>query len=305
MELVRITALARRYHSEKATNHPGLPGLSLCRRTVVGDIEASVYDPVLCLILQGGKTVAFADQCRALQMGDVLLVSHDMPVLSRITHAEPKSPYLALILTLDVDVARDLFRLIAEHVIPATSIGSIRVGTADASLCAALVRYLELLDSPLDAKVLGPTILREVYYRLLCSPLGGALYELLAVNSRASRIARAVQILRNQFRQRLRVADLAQAAGMSPSSFHAHFKAVMGITPIQYQKDLRLTEARGLLVKTQTSITEVAFAVGYESPNHFTRDYSRKFGVPPTREANANGTITRMTRWPALCTLAD
>jgi transcriptional regulator GlxA family with amidase domain len=142
------------------------------------------------------------------------------------------------------------------------------------------------MDNPMDAQVLGPSILREIHYRLLLSPTGGMLRRLLVADSHASRIAKAIHVLRNGFRSQLSVSHLAYQAGMSPSSFHVHFKSVTGTTPLQYQKDLRLIEARASLVERGQSVSEAAYAVGYESPTHFSRDYSKKFGVPPSRDEN-------------------
>jgi len=143
------------------------------------------------------------------------------------------------------------------------------------------------MDCPLDAKVLGPSILREIHYRLLLSPIGKMMRNLLVADSQASRVAKAIEKVRAEFRSRLSVPDQAKTAGMSASSFHEHFKSVTGTTPLQYQKDLRLIEARALLVDRNHTVSAAAYAVGYESPTHFSRDYSRKFGLPPSRDASA------------------
>jgi transcriptional regulator GlxA family with amidase domain len=135
--------------------------------------------------------------------------------------------------------------------------------------------------------VLGPSTLREIHYRLLLSPVGGMLRNLLVADSHASRVAKAIRRLRSEYRVPLKVPDLAKAAGMSASSFHEHFKAVTGTTPLQYQKDLRLIEAHALLTAMSHTVSEAAYEVGYESPNHFSRDYNRKFGLPPSRGASA------------------
>ena len=140
------------------------------------------------------------------------------------------------------------------------------------------------MDRPLDAQVLGPSILREIHYRLLMSPLGGMLRSLLSVDSHASRVARAIQQIKASFHEPITVPALARTAGMSESSFHVHFKLVTGTSPLQYLKDLRLIEARALLSGGRHNVATAGFAVGYESPTHFSRDYVRKFGVPPSRD---------------------
>lgn len=146
------------------------------------------------------------------------------------------------------------------------------------------------MDTPLDAHVLGPAILREIHYRLVLSPLGAMVRTLASADSHASRVARAIHKVRAEFRAPLSVPDLARTAGMSASSFHEHFKSVTGTTPLQYQKALRLIEARALITERAASVAQAAFAVGYESPTHFSRDYARKFGRPPSREARAHAT---------------
>jgi transcriptional regulator GlxA family with amidase domain len=147
-----------------------------------------------------------------------------------------------------------------------------------------MARYLELSNNPLDAKVLGSSLRMEIHYRLLLSPLGKMLRKLIATDSQASRVAKAIYRVREGFRSPLSVPDLAKTAGMSVSSFHQHFKSVTGTTPLQYQKDLRLIEARALLSDRGQTVSQTAFSVGYERPTHFSRDYSRKFGVPPSRD---------------------
>jgi AraC-like DNA-binding protein len=283
MDLSDIKNLADRYHADKSHE---MPGLSVFAREAPGNIEASIYEPALCLILQGSKTASVGDQTVRLMPGDALIVSHVLPVVSQITKASPREPYLALILFLDLSLMRGLFDQVAEMSLPRADVRSLCVAPAEAAWLAPLVRYAEMTNHPADARVLGPTILREIYYRLLRSQAGGMLCSLLNEDSHASRIARAISQLRSGYRMPLRIAELARTAAMSASSFHQHFKAVTGTSPLQYQKDLRLTEAHALLMAMNHNVSEVAFAVGYESPNQFSRDYSRKFGVAPSRCAS-------------------
>jgi AraC-like DNA-binding protein len=287
MDLSRLTELCRRYDADNAEAIQVLPGLSVLRREAESAIEAYVYEPVVCLILQGSKVTAIGDQRVELQPGDALLVSHDLPVVSRITRASVEEPYLAVILSLDLGLVRSLYEEVAEAPAPTDAVRSLSGGAVDPAWLAPLVRYFELIDNPLDAKVLGPSIRREIHYRLLLSPIGKMLRNLLVAGSHASRVAKAIERLRAGFRSPLSVAELAKTAGMSASTFHQHFKSVTGTTPLQYQKDLRLIEARALLAERNHSVSEAAFAVGYESPTHFSRDYSRKFGLPPSRDGSA------------------
>lgn len=216
-----------------------------------------------------------------LREGDVLLVSHDLPVASKITQASTERPYQALIFSLDLSILRSLYEQVGEAVSHKDHATSLSASKADPAWTEPMVRYLELMNTPIDARVLGPMILKEIHYRLLLSPIGGMLRNLLSVDSHASRIAKSIQWIRAKFREPLVVGALAQVAGMSQSSFHEHFKNVTGTTPLQYQKDLRMIEARTLLERGVPSVSFAGFQVGYESVTQFSRDYSRKFGCSP------------------------
>jgi AraC-like DNA-binding protein len=273
--------------ARRADAGEALPNLLILREDRATAFDAVVYEPVICLILQGAKVVTIGDRVTSLAAGDALIVSHDLPVQSRITEATPDKPYLALILSLDLGILRGLYERVAGHVRETPDARSLSSGPAARDLIDALTRYLALGEAPLDAAVLGPAILRELHYRLLMSPMGGMLRSLLSVDSHASSVSRAILKLRAEYRQTLAVADLAREAGMSPSSFHTHFKLVTGTTPLQYQKDLRMIAARDMLRAGRHSVSSASFEVGYESPTHFSRDYRRKFGRAPSMELTA------------------
>ncbi len=277
---------------EQASRHVGsgeaaremtrpLADLVLLRQTAPSALDVSLYKPVLCLILQGRKQVSFGEQTLSFGPGECLLVSHDLPVRSRITRA----PYLALVLELEVATIRGLYDEVSGAALE--DVGRARAAqthAADAGLLDALRRYLLLADSPGDAKVLGPLVVKEIHYRLLTAPIGGMLRHLIRHDSDASAIARAIGHIREDIRTPIAIPELARRVGMSVSSFHKHFKTITSTTPLQYQKELRLLEARRLLKSGGTSVTSVAFDVGYESPSQFSREYARKFGVPPSQE---------------------
>lgn len=255
-------------------------GLVLLQQGAPSVFEPSLYEPVLCLILQGRKAVSIGDRALSFGPGECLLVSHDLPVSSRIVEA----PYLALVLPVDVAVLRVLYEEVG-----AASLGDPRgraaeLYRADPGLLDALGRYLRLSESSADAKVLGPLVLKELHYRLLVAPFGGMLRSLLARDSNASAITRAIGHIRGDIRAPIVVPDLARQVGMSVSSFHKHFKTITATTPLQYQKELRLIEAMRLLRTGGASVTAVAFEVGYESPSQFSREYTRKFGIPPSQD---------------------
>ena len=228
MHLSHLIEISQRYFSEMNGTSRALPGLEVLCRHQPSAIEAMIYEPVMCLILQGSKSVSIGDQRVEICPGDALLVGHDLPIVSRITKASLQEPYLALIFSLDLGLVRGLYEQVADASVPQTPARPLAVAPADSAWLAPLARYLDLMDYALDAKVLGPSIRREIHYRLLLSPIGKTLRDLLVADSHASRIARAIQKLRAEFRSTLSVPDLARTAGMSASSFHEHFKSVTG-----------------------------------------------------------------------------
>jgi len=284
MSLEGIIEHARRFIPSAGTmrNVPAQPmkGLLVIGEASSTSFEATVYEPVLCLILQGSKQVTIADRTLSLRPGECLLVSHDLPVRSRVTRA----PYLALVLEVDIARVRDLYSELEGVVFDDDPARAAEVHRADAGLVDALGRYLELAHSPKDAKVLGPLIAKEIHYRILMAPYGAMLRRLIRHDSIASAVARAIGYIRDHLRNPIAIPELARRVGMSTSSFHKHFKTITSTTPLQYQKELRLLEGRRLLKTGSTSVTTVAFDVGYESPSQFSREYSRKFGMPPSRE---------------------
>jgi AraC-like DNA-binding protein len=255
-----------------------LPGLKLFRAPRTTAFEATLYEPVVCLIVQGKKEVTLGTRTLQAEAGALLLVSHDLPVVSRVL----KAPYLSLLLNLEIDLIRGLYDEVGDA-LDSENARALDVQRADEGLLGALHRYLTLAESPRDAKVLGPLIRKEIHYRLLRAPFGGMLRHLVRHDSHASAIARAIRQIREDYRSSIAVPELARSVGMSASAFHKHFKSVTASSPLQYQKDLRLLAAKRLLATGEASVTEAAFEVGYESPSQFSREYARKFGVPPSK----------------------
>jgi len=282
MLLSDLEELAENYFVEiKRNSEATLPNLYVFRREQVSNIEVVLYNPVICLILRGGKQTSVGNQSVTLARGDALVVSHDLPMSAKITQASPEEPYLAIIIMLDLGIIRGLYEQVGETVNEIEEAHSLSTRKFDAMWADPLKRYLELSGKPLEAQVLGPLILKEIHFRLLLSPVGTMLRKLLSVDSHASRIAKAVAHIRKRFRETLIVAEIAQLSAMSPSTFHEHFKSVTGTTPLQYQKDLRMIEAQRFLTEGGLSVSAVGHEVGYESPTHFSRDYTRKFGCSP------------------------
>jgi AraC-like DNA-binding protein len=288
MNLEGLIELASRHLSKDERGQVARPmdGLVLLRQDTRSAFEPLLYEPVLCLILQGRKQVSIGGQTLSFGPGECLLVSHDLLVQSRVTSA----PYVALVLQVDAATIRKLRDQVAESVQGSERPRAAVTHRADSGLLDALRRYLAVAESPSDAKVLGPLVSQEIHYRLLVAPFGGMLRRLVRHDSNASAIARAIGHIRGDIRSSIAIPDLARRVGMSPSSFHKHFKTITSTTPLQYQKELRLLEARQLLKTGGASVTTVAYEVGYESTSQFSREYARKFGVPPSHDtAQATG----------------
>ena len=260
-----------------------LPKLGILRQHRPTSFEAAVMEPVICLVLQGRKeTILGADSFR-MGVGECLLISHDLPVIARVT----KAPYLVLLFDVELNMLRDLYDEIANTSHPAAESRSLSVQTCDALLIDALARYVALAGKQTDSAVLGPLIAREIHYRLATAPFGGMLRNLIRHDSHASAIARAISQLRRDFRSPIEIPKLARSVGMSPASFHKHFKSITASSPLQFQKELRLVEARRLMRTGGSSVAAAAFDVGYESPTQFSREYARKFGASPKKDIPA------------------
>lgn len=260
------------------TDVPGL--VTLCSDQPT-KLEGTLYNPVICLILQGRKETYVGDRKFGFGMGESLIVSHDIPVMTRITEASPQKPYLAVALSIDMQILRSLHDQVEETEMASQGRCAMDATRAEVSLVNAMERLFALVDNPLEAKVMVPLVLREIHFRILMAKNGSTLRQLLMRDSYASRIAKAINLIRRDYAAPLSVSDLAAVAGMSTSSFHEHFKAVTSFTPLQYQKDLRLLHARRLLQEGDHNVSAAAFEVGYESPTQFSREYARKFGVSP------------------------
>jgi len=259
-----------------------IAGLTIVRATEASDLLYAISRPLICLVLQGGKHVAMGAQAFSFSAGDSLLITADVPTVSQITRASLAAPYLSLVLELDPAVIADL----AMQMDVAREDGAlpVRVDPTDAEVSDAALRLMRLLDRPASLPVLHAQLVREFHYWLLAGKHGAAIRNLGWPDSQARRVARAVEVLRSDFAQPLPVERLAAVAGMSPSSFHQHFRNVTSLSPLQFQKQLRLIEARRLMLSEGVSASSAAFAVGYGSVPQFTREYGRMFGLPPVKD---------------------
>jgi len=293
--------VARHCHRAGAWPAPALPHLLLIRADEPDTAACQVYEPCVAVVLQGSKRMMLGEQALTLDTGHFLLACADMPVKSVVLQASPADPYLAVGLKLDW---RDIAALTLEMGEPAPSdtapaCRAVSRWPLTQPLLQALERLVALIDQPQHAAVLGPLIQREIHYHLLVSPAGACLRHMLSSNSPDHRIARAMALLKARFAEPLRVQTMARSAGMSISTFHQRFKALTALTPLQYQKQLRLSEARRLMLADGMDAASAAFKVGYESPSQFSREYRRLFGNPPSRDlAGLRSSATESTGAP-------
>jgi len=262
-----------------------IPGLTTVRTYAPTGLVHGIPRPLVCLVLQGSKRVNFGVQSFDFHPGDSLLITADVPTVSQVTRASLAEPYLALVLELDTATIAELALRIAEEADDSSL--PVRLERTDGDVAAVALRLMRLLDRPAAVPILHAQLLRELHYWLLTGRHGRALRQLGLQDSRTQRLARAVALLRSGYAKRMRVEDLADAVGMSLSSFHQHFRAMTSLSPLQFQKQLRLIEARRRMVSEGASASSAAFAVGYESVPQFTRDYGKFFGQPPLRDTKA------------------
>ncbi|SDG82603.1 Helix-turn-helix domain-containing protein [Pseudomonas flavescens] len=280
-----LSSLIERKTSSEGIHDTFIEGLSLARTTAPSLPMPTLYRPCLCIIAQGRKEIRLGAERYFYDPLNYLVASVTLPVTGQVVEATAELPYLSL--KLDIDPA-----LISGLLAEAGPIGlpnpgpnrALFVDRLDPSMLDAVIRLLRLLDAPRDAAMLAPLALREIFYRLLHSPQGQRLRELVMADSQSHRIARAIEWINQHYDQPLRIEELAREVNLSASTLHHRFKAVTALSPLQYQKQLRLQEARRLMFSEGLEAASASFRVGYESPSQFSREYSRLFGAPPLRD---------------------
>lgn len=262
-----------------------VPGLFINRLNAPQPPRHVVHEPVFSVIAQGTKRLSVGDEIYEYDPMHYLLSSVDMPVLAQVTEASREMPYLGLRLDLDVECLGDLIRDPELPTVVSEDISrGLCVNRLDAPLLEATLRLLRLIETPEDIPILAPMIRREIFYRLLRGGQGARLRQIAQKGSHTHRVATAIRLLRERYSEPLTIASLADDVHMSVSSLHHHFKAVTAMSPLQFQKQLRLQEARRLLLSGDLEVTATAQRVGYESPSQFSREYRRLFGLPPQRD---------------------
>ncbi|MEJ2673105.1 MAG: AraC family transcriptional regulator [Deltaproteobacteria bacterium] len=288
---VALDALAQtiaRWTGQDDQLETAIPGLSLYRRIQPTQPASGMYEPSICLVAQGAKRVLLGDDTYVYDAHHFLITSVDLPTVWQIIEASEAKPCLGLVLKLDL---REISQLMVDsHLPPPRTQQSSRgmaLSEVTLPLLTAFQRLLDLLAEPEDIPILAPLVQREISYRLLVGDQGARLRQMASAGSQSHQIARAIDWLKGNFTQPLRIDDLATQVNMSTSTFHHHFRTLTAMSPLQYQKWLRLNEARRLMLTERLDATNAAFQVGYESPSQFNREYSRLFGAPPLRDINS------------------
>lgn len=279
-----IERVSRAVGGDGAVEAPG--GLRLLRASSPTELDHGVSSPAFCVIAQGSKEVLLGDECYRYDANRYLITAAALPTASRVTEASEERPYLGLVLELDPALVGSVM-VEAGHPAPRdqAAVRAFDVSPLDEGLLDAVLRLLRLLDSPAhEARFLRPLVTREIVFRLLEGEQGNRMRHLSVLGGHAHRIAGALERLRRDFDRPLRVEDVARESGMSVSGFHHHFKAVTAMSPLQFQKRMRLQEARRLMLGEDLDAASAGHRVGYGDTSHFNREYKRLFGEPPARD---------------------
>lgn len=296
--LTEISALIARHVSKDGFHATPIERVTLARSSTVTMPMPNVYRPQLCLVAQGQKEITLGSHVFRYAPGRYGIVTYDLPVTGQVVEATPDKPYLCLFIDFDPVMLGELaLRVPPPPGTPFQPIGK-TVSDAGAGLLDAALRLLRLLDDPTALPVLGPLAEQEILYRLLAGPDGTRMRYITSSQGRVAQVGRAIAWIGQNFRERFSIERLAAEVGMSPSSLHEHFRAVTAMTPLQFQKQLRLQDARSLMLVQDMDIATAAFLVGYESPSQFSREYRRHFGEPPARD------IARLRASPGLAVVA-
>ncbi|MED1203091.1 AraC family transcriptional regulator [Heyndrickxia acidicola] len=280
-----LAKLIERYSKQDGVHSTAIPPLYFIRRSNVTDLRHVFYNPSLCIIVQGAKEVLLAQERFKCGPTNYLVSSVDLPVKSQVTTASFDEPYLALALQIS---PIQILEVLSDSVIPAgrqeNSKRAMYVSPIELSLLDAVLRLANLLDNPKDIPVLAPLFTKEILYRVLQGQHATMLEQIAIEGSSTNRIRDVIEHIKVNYDKSLKIEELAEIATMSIASIHRHFKEVTSMSPIQFQKQMRLQKARHLLFFESTDAADVAFKVGYESPSQFSREYSRMFGYPPIED---------------------
>jgi AraC-like DNA-binding protein len=281
-QLQELRALAS--SAENKRTETGIPRVAMVQGEIPEHRLAAVYDPMVNLILTGSKTMTVGNRTFHYDPATYFVMSVDLPAVGSVHPATTGEPYLAVSLTLDTPIVAALIRDLPVQVCGTLFGSGFSVAPVNGEFLDAWIRMLRLMQRPDEIAVLSPVYEREILFRVLQGPLGWMLRDIASPDTALSRIGVAINWIRRNFTEQIRVEALAEMAALSVSAFHRHFKAVTALSPLQYQKRIRLLHARSQLISGQGNATSIAFDVGYQSPNQFSREYARLFGLPPSRD---------------------
>ncbi|WP_248928880.1 AraC family transcriptional regulator [Paenibacillus hamazuiensis] len=280
--LQQLALLIRRHAPSNGIHRTAVPSLTLMHAARLSEPLESVYKPSICVVAQGAKIATLGDETYRYDPSTYLAVSVELPIIGRIIEASPEIPYLSLKLSFDTDVILDIVKETKRpDFVPAEVSRGITVNRTSPALLEAIVRLMQLLNEPEDVSVLAPLVIREILYRVLQGKQSALIHQFAIIGSHAHSIAQTIQLINRQYDRPLAIEQLAKTINMSTSAFHKHFKRVTTMSPLQYQKTVRLQEARRLMLTESVQASDAAFRVGYESPSQFSREYARMYGRPP------------------------
>jgi AraC-like DNA-binding protein len=290
-----LAGLIEKYSSGEGVHATAIDGLFTIRLSAVHLKLPSVYQPSICVIVQGAKQVLLEEEIYRYAPPQFLAVSVDLPLLGQVTEASAENPYLCLQIGIDPHLIGELIAQLGEAKWPrGETQRGLFVGLLDEPTEAAVLRLARLLETPDDIPMLAPLMSRELHYRLLRGAHGQAIAQMAIAGSSTQKIGQVIRRIKTHLASPVRVEELAAMANMSPSSFHQHFKAVTAMSPVQYQKRLRLTEARHILLSERLDAAATAYRVGYQSVSQFSREYARLFGAPPLRDVEGLRSVTAL-----------
>lgn len=282
----QLIAIIARHTPHDGTWECAIPGAKLIRASQPTLPMPVIYEPTLCFVAQGRKRALLGDRAYVYDAASYLVASVGLPIMGSVIEASEAAPYLCLALDLD---RAELGEIAAAHPRDNASDmakeSGLTLGRMTSGLLDCAVRLVGLLDTPRDIDALAPLVTREILYRLLTGPDGAIIRSMTQADSRLNQVARAILWIREHYREAYRIEEAANVAHMSLSSFHQHFKAVTGLSPLEFRTQLRLQEARRLMVGEARDAASAGFVVGYGSPSQFSRDYARLFGTPPATHA--------------------
>lgn len=279
----KLAELVMAQQPDEGISDTAIPGVQLFRKNSPSDCVYTVYEPALCLIAQGSKSVTLGDKEIFYGALTYMVTAVELPAIGRVVNATEEEPYLAIKMTIDPKEVADLVLEMGDELqikqdeCPC----GMYVAPVDYGILDAMTRLAGLLDSPSDVRMLAPLIKREIIYRALIGEMGARMRNFVRTDSQAHRIGQVIEALKERFAEPLRVGQLAETVNMSESALYHTFKEVTRMSPVQYQKKLRLHEARRLMLSEGLGASTASYKVGYESPSHFSREYSRMFGAPP------------------------